>query len=481
MAAEAGAPFDLEHGPLVRGRIVRMAADDHVLLLTMHHIVSDGWSMGVLFRELGALYAAFRRGDASPLSDLPVQYADYAAWQRRWVEGEVLARQADYWRRTLAGAPELLEVPTDRPRPARPDHAGAEVRFELGPEATAALNALAQRHGATLFMALLAGWAAVLGRLSGQDDVVVGSPTANRGRTEIEDLIGFFVNTLALRVDLSGSPTVGELIGRVKARALEAQQHQDIPFEQVVEIVQPARSLSHSPLFQATFGWQGDAGGAPELEGVEIGSAGAAAEHEASTKFDLSLSLREEDGRIAGGLTYATALFDAATVERYAGYLRGMLEAMAADDDRPVEAIAILPADERRTVVESWNATEMDIPDVASIHQLFEAQVARTPGAVALEFEGERLTYAELNARANRLARHLAGRGVGPDVRVALCAERGVEMPVGLLAVLKAGGAYVPLDPSYPEERLRYMLWSASTPTRRSGRSSRPATWATAG
>jgi hypothetical protein len=253
---EASAPFDLARGPLVRGRLVRMAADDHALLLTMHHIVSDGWSMGVLYRELGALYAAFARGEGDPLPPLPVQYADYAVWHRRWVEGPVLEAQAEYWTETLAGAPELLELPTDHPRPAKQDFAGASVSVELDEALTAALKALSQRHGATLFMTLLAGWAAVLARLSGQDDVVIGTPSANRGHAEIEELIGFFVNTLPVRVDLSGAPTVAELLQRVQTRALEAQRNQDIPFEQVVERVRPARSLAHTPLFQVMFAWQ---------------------------------------------------------------------------------------------------------------------------------------------------------------------------------------------------------------------------------
>ncbi|HEX2189524.1 MAG TPA: amino acid adenylation domain-containing protein, partial [Longimicrobiaceae bacterium] len=349
---EASAPFDLARGPLVRGRLIRMAADDHVLLLTMHHIVSDGWSMGVLHRELGALYAAFARGEADPLPPLPVQYADYAAWQRRWLEGEVLQRQADYWRETLAGAPELLELPTDHPRPARQDFAGASLKVELDEALTAALKTLSQRHGATLYMTLLAGWAAVLSRLSGQDEVVVGTPTANRGRADVEELIGFFVNTLALRVDLSGAPTVAEALGRVKARALEAQQNQDIPFEQVVELVQPARSLAHSPLFQVMFAWQNAPASRLELPGLRL-SAGDAAPR-ATAKLDLLLSLWEDEGRIAGEVEYATSLFEQATVERWLGYLRRMLEAMAADDGLGIDRLPMLAETERALVLREW-------------------------------------------------------------------------------------------------------------------------------
>ena len=455
MADEAEAPFDLARGPLFRGRLIRMAPEDHVLLLTMHHIVSDGWSMGVFTRELGALYEAFRRGEGDPLPPLPIQYADYAAWQREWVEGEVLGEQAEYWKAALSGAPELLELPADHPRPARPDHAGASLKVELDEQLTAALKALGARHGTTPFMTLLAGWAVVLSRLSGQQEVVVGTPTANRGRAEVEELIGFFVNTLALRVDLSGSPTVAELLERVRARALEAQQHQDIPFEQVVERVQPARSLSHTPLFQVMFAWQNAPAGL-ELPGLRVGGVNVPRPYPA--KFDLTLWLGEAEGRISGALTYATALYERATVERHLAYLRRVLESMAEDPHRRVDGIGLLPAAERARVLHEWNGTEMPYPADACIHELFEAQVERAPDAVAVSYEGGSLTYGELNGRANRLARFLAGRGVGPDVRVGLCAERGPEMAVALLAVLKAGGAYVPLDPSYPADRLRFML-----------------------
>ncbi len=456
VAEEAAAPFDLAAGPLIRGRLVRRADDEHVLAVTMHHIVSDGWSMGVLVKELSTLYGAFARGEADPLAPLPVQYADYAAWQRRWVDGEVLREQAEYWKTTLAGTPELLELPADRPRPAQQSHAGAYAPLVLDEELTERLRALSQRHGATLYMTVLAGWAATLGRLSGQDDVVIGSPTANRGRAEIEGLIGFFVNTLALRVDLSGAPTVGGLLERVKARALEAQAHQDIPFEQVVELVQPARSLAHTPLFQVMFAWMNAPMGTLELPGLTLGAAGTSPH--VTAKFDLLLTLSESDGRIAGGVEYATALFDAATVERYLGYLRRVLEAMADGDEQPLDRLPLLPPAERRQVVHAFNDTAAPFPSDACIHELFEAQVERTPGAIAVAFEGTQVSYAELNGRANRLAHHLRALGVGPDARVAICLERSVEMVVGLLAILKAGGAYVPIDPAYPEDRLRYML-----------------------
>jgi amino acid adenylation domain-containing protein len=464
-AAEANERFDLEHGPLIRGRLVRVADEEQVLLLTMHHIVSDAWSMDVLARELTALYAAYRAGEPNPLSPLPVQYADYAAWQRQWVDGEVLAGQAAYWRETLAGAPDVLALPTDRPRPARADYAGDSISIALDPELTASLKALSRRHGTTLFHVVLAGWAAVLSRLSGQTDVVIGTPTANRNCEEVEGLIGFFVNTLALRVDLSDAPSVAELLGRVKTRALEAQANQDIPFEQVVELVQPARSLAHSPLFQVMFAWQtASDGGGLELEGLEhqrVGMVSRGAQRTAShqtAKFDLTLALREQGGRVVGGVTYATALFERETVERHLGHLRTLLEAMVADEARAVDRLPMLPPAEWRWLVEEFNATATEYPREFCAHQQFERQAARAPDAVALVHEDQRLSYGELNARANRLAHHLRSLGVGPEVRVALCAERSVEMIVALVAVLKAGGAYVPLDPSYPPERLRFML-----------------------
>ncbi|MBB4636054.1 non-ribosomal peptide synthetase [Longimicrobium terrae] len=459
IAAEMAAPFDLEHGPLIRARLILLAEDDCVLALTMHHIVSDAWSMGVLTRELSALYEAFKRGEPDPLPELPVQYADYAAWQRQWVDGDVLRDQTAYWTRMLAGAPELLDVPTDRPRPARMDPAGAIVGLALDEELTAGLKALSRRHGTTLFMTVLAGWAVVLARLSGREDVVVGTPSAGRGRREIEGLIGFFVNTLALRMDLSGAPTVAELLGRVKARALEAQQHQDIPFEQVVERVDPVRSLAHHPLFQALFAWQSATEGGRQLSlsGVDMSGVGTVAAQVSAT-LDLSLSLREAGDRVVGGLRYAAALFDRETVERYAGYLRRVLEQMAADDGQRVDQLTLMPAEERVRVLEEWNQTEADYAGPACIHMLFEAQVARTPDAVAVTFVGDHLTYAELDQRANRLAHHLRSLGVGPEVRVGISLERGPEMMTGLLAILKAGGAYIPMDPSYPAERLAYML-----------------------
>ena len=453
---EANTPFDLAHGPLIRGRLVKLGEQEHVLLITMHHIVSDGWSQGVLARELGSLYEAYRAGNADPLPALPIQYADYAVWQRRWLEGGELQRQGTYWEQALAGAPTLLSLPTDRARPAQQDYAGGSVEVIFDDTLSAGLRKLSQRHGTTLFMTVLAGWSALLSRLSGQEEVVVGSPVANRTRSEVEGLIGFFVNTLALRVEVSGA-TVSELLGRVKSQVLEAQAHQDLPFEQVVERVRPVRSLSHSPVFQAALSWLNTeaVGLSLELEGLTIEGVDAG---QAAAKFDLTLELRETSEGLAGSLDYATALFDRETIERYLGYLHRLLKAMVENDSQQVSQIALLGEDERVRLLESWNETKAAYPDASTIQGLFEAQVRRTPEAIAVEHEGRQVSYAELNARANRVAHALIGLGVGPDARVGLCAERSVELVIGLLGILKAGGGYVPLDPSYPQDRLAYML-----------------------
>ncbi|MGA4098985.1 amino acid adenylation domain-containing protein, partial [Ralstonia nicotianae] len=454
--AEARAPFDLEQGPLIRGRLVKLGEQEHVLLITMHHIVSDGWSQGVLARELGMLYEAYRSGGEDPLPALPIQYADYAVWQRRWLEGGELQRQGTYWEQALAGAPTLLSLPTDRARPAQQDYAGGSVEVIFDDTLSAGLRKLSQRHGTTLFMTVLAGWSALLSRLSGQEEVVVGSPVANRTRSEVEGLIGFFVNTLALRVEVSGA-TVSELLGRVKSQVLEAQAHQDLPFEQVVERVRPVRSLSHSPVFQAALSWLNTeaVGLSLELEGLTIEGVDAG---QAAAKFDLTLELRETSAGLAGSLDYATALFDRATIERYLGYLQRLLAAMVENDSQQVSRIGLLDEGERAQLLESWNETKAAYPDASTIHGLFEAQVRRTPEAIAVVHEGQQVSYAELNARANRVAHALRRLGVGPDARVGLCAERSVELVIGLLGILKAGGGYVPLDPSYPQDRLAYML-----------------------
>nr|WP_248141654.1 non-ribosomal peptide synthetase [Burkholderia gladioli] len=455
---EARTPFDLTCGPLIRARLIRLSDQDHLFLLTLHHIVSDGWSMGIFFRELSALYTAFCQGLPDPLPPLSIQYPDYAAWQRQWLTGERLHTQAEHWRSTLADAPVLLALPGDRPRPPQQTFAGAAVPVLIDAELTQGLKRLGHRHGTTLFMTLLAAWAAVLARLSGQDDLVIGTPVANRNRIELEPLIGFFVNTLALRIDLTGAPTVTELLARVRQLTLAAQDHQDLPFEQVVEIVQPPRRLDHTPLFQVMFAWQNNDPGVLELPGLNIGPAGPSHNQ---IKFDLDLSLRETGDAIAGSIGYATALFDASTIERQRGYLLALLRAMVADDAQSVARIDVLSADERELLLETWNRTDTPYPAHLCVHQLFEQQVQRTPEAIALVWEEQSLTYDQLNIQANRLAHRLIELGVRPDTRVALCAERSPAMVIALLAILKAGGAYVPLDPAYPGERLSHILHDA--------------------
>ncbi|WP_244541532.1 condensation domain-containing protein, partial [Rhizobium tibeticum] len=367
---EAHTPFDLAGGPLIRGRLIRMSDDDHVFLLTQHHIVSDGWSMGVLVRELSQFYRAFAAGQDDPLPPLAIQYPDYAAWQRQWLSGERRQTQAQYWRDTLYGAPARLALPTDRARPAQQSFAGASVPVVIDADLTRGLKRLSRQQGTTLFMTVLAAWAAVLSRLSGQDDLVIGVPSANRGRREIEELIGFFVNTLALRVDLSGEPSVSELLERTRRTALAAQEHQDLPFEQVVDIVQPPRHLDHTPLFQVMLAWQNNTVESLDLAGLSVGAAG---EEFDQVKFDLELSLGEHGEEIAGTFGYATALFDEATIERQRGYLLALLRAMVADAGQPVGRIDLLPDDERTYLLEDLNRTAAPYPSDLCIHELFEA------------------------------------------------------------------------------------------------------------
>ncbi|AJX09585.1 non-ribosomal peptide synthetase [Burkholderia pseudomallei] len=451
--AHASAPFDLSRDLPVRVLLLQLEDEAHVVQVVMHHIASDGWSVGVFLQELSALYGSFIAEQGDPLAPLPLQYADYAAWQRRWLASGQLEKQGAFWQTNLSGAPTLLELPTDRPRPPKQSHAGASVEVKLGAALSERVKRLSQRHGVTPYMTLLSSWAAVLSRLSGQEEVVIGSPVAGRNRTEVEALIGFFVNTLALRLDLSSEPTVGELLKRTKAQVLSAQAHQDLPFDQVVERVKPPRSTAHPPLFQVMFVWQNMPAGELTIPGLTIRAVETPLQ---TAQFELTLSLREAGDDIVGHLNYASALFDESTVRRYVTYWRRLLEGMTAGPANvSVARLPLLDEAERKQVVYAWNATERDYPIEQCIHQLFEAQVDRKPEAIALTFDGQRLSYAELNARANRLAHYLQGRGVGPDRLVALCAERGIEMVVGLLAILKAGGAYVPLDPAYASDRLR--------------------------
>ncbi|KAG9576738.1 hypothetical protein KCV01_g17296, partial [Aureobasidium melanogenum] len=451
---EIGMPFDLSTGPLVRARWIALGEEDQVFLLTQHHIVSDGWSVGVLMKELSQLYTAFAEGKEDPLPALSIQYPDYAAWQRTWLDAERLAVQSAYWKRQLAEAPALLALPTDRPRPAQQSFTGARLPVSLDAATSTTLKALGQGQGATLFMTVLAAWASVLGRWSGQDDLVIGIPSANRGQAQIEPLIGFFVNSLALRIDLSGTPSVAELLERVRQTAVEAQTYQDLPFEQVVDAVQPPRRLDHTPIYQVMLAWENNDLGEGNLAGVACEGLSVPW---TPVKYDVELNLGEREGRIEGELRYATALFDEATMVRHRDALLRVLRAMAADGAQAVGRIELLGEDERRLLLETWNATERAYPQDTCIHQLFEDQAERMPEAIALIAGEERISYGELNARANRLAHRLIEEGTKPGDRIAICAGRSVGLVVAELAVLKSGAIYVPIDPEMPAERQAWM------------------------
>ncbi|MFC4047500.1 amino acid adenylation domain-containing protein, partial [Dactylosporangium siamense] len=457
--ADATVPFDLAAGPLLRARLLRTAPDSHVLSIVVHHVVADEWSTGILRRELGACYEAFRRGEAAPLSPLRVQYADFAVWQRHWLTGDVLAVQLDHWQRQLAAAP-TLDFPTDRPRTAQRSSDGANVEFEIPRPLVAALEVVAARQGASMFMKLYAAFCVLLGRYAGQDDVVVGTPIANRNRAETEDLVGFFVNTLVLRTDLSGDPTFGELLGRVRRTALDAYGHQDLPFERLVDELGIPRDRFRTPLFQVLFnyiardprdegeGWGADSGDLVELPGGVV-------------RFDLALTLIEHaDGRVAGGFEYATALFDHATIQRLVGHFMELLSGVAGDAGRRLSDLGVLTAAEAVELV-GWNDTAVDIPPAGGVHELISARAVSDPDVVAVVCGGERLTYGELESWSDGVAGHLAGLGVGPESVVGLRFGRGVGMVVAVLAVWKAGAAFVPLDPEYPRERLEFMTADA--------------------
>ncbi|HEX2187823.1 MAG TPA: condensation domain-containing protein, partial [Longimicrobiaceae bacterium] len=461
VSEDATRPFDLSAGPLFRLKLLRLGTEEHVLLACMHHIVCDEWSVGVLLRELSALYAAHREGGRSPLPELAVQYADFAVWQRQVLQGEALERQMAYWRERLAGAPAQLELPTDRPRPAVQTYRGAHEQIDLPGELLDRLRAVGRSEGATLFMTLLGAFQVLLSRYAATDDVVVGSPIAGRTRREVEELIGFFLNTLVLRTDLGGDPGFRGVLRRVRGVTLGAYEHQEVPFERLVEELQPQRSLSHAPLFQVMFVLKGAEALEGGLPGVEMEGLGA---ENGTSKFDLTLSMAAHADGLSAGLEYNTELFERGTIRRMLEHLERVLEQLAGDADRPLSALELLGDAERRQVVEAWNRTEAEYPAGRCVHELFEAQATRTPDAVALSYADGSLTYGELDRRANRLAHHLRGLGVGPDQRVALCLERGPEMMSALLGILKAGAAYVPLDPAYPPQRLAYMLEDSGAP-----------------
>ncbi len=454
---DAARPFDLAAGPLFRAALLLTGAAEQRLLTTVHHIAWDGWSTGVLLGELSTLYRAFAAGLPSPLEELAIQYADFAAWQRRWLAGPLMQTQLAYWRQQLAGAAEAIDLPTDRPRPAAETSRGSLFSTPLPPALAAGARALARRQGSTLFMVLLSGFAALLQRAAGETDLLVGSPVAGRSRTEIEALVGFFVNTLVLRADLAGDPRFDTLIARVREMALAAYAHQDLPFERLVEELQPQRSLARSPLFQVGFALGVEetvrelAPGLPLRElFVETGT----------SRFDLTLAIEGQGDALAAHFEYRTDLFDRATVERWAGHLAHLLTAAVASPDLALSRIDLLPAAERHQVSREWNDTAAAAAPGACLHELFEAQAARTPEAVALVSPDgrQRLQYREVDARAEALARRLRALGVGPEVPVGVLVDRTVELVVALLAVLKAGGAYVPIDPAYPRHRVAVLL-----------------------
>ncbi|HVG17568.1 MAG TPA: amino acid adenylation domain-containing protein [Blastocatellia bacterium] len=454
-AEEAQRPFDLSEGPLFRVKLLKMAEDDHILLSTMHHIVADGWSMGILLREVQALYESFSKGEASPLAEPDIQYADYACWQREWLQGEVLEQQISYWKTKLADSESLLELPTDRPRPPVLTFRGASLPVALSETLTDQLKTLSRNNGATLFMVMLAAYQALLSRYTGRQEIVVGSPIAGRNRVELENLIGFFINTLALRADLSGKPSFRELLGRVRQVALEAYTYQDLPFEKLVEELNPERSLSHTPLFQVAFGLQHSSGEEFQLPGLDLSSAEAQG---LTAKFDLVLTMVETGQRLTGSLRYNTDLFDFTTAARMLGHFETMLKGIVGNPDESIALLPILTEAELHQMLIEWNDTAVEYPESRLMHEIFEEQVGRNPSAIAAIFEDDELTYDQLNRRANQLAHHLRSMGIGPDSPVGIYMERSLDLIVGLLGILKAGGAYVPLDPAYPLERLAFML-----------------------
>ncbi|MBW4637352.1 MAG: amino acid adenylation domain-containing protein [Gloeocapsa sp. UFS-A4-WI-NPMV-4B04] len=455
--AKSQYPFDLTADILLRVTVFQLDSTDHILLLNLHHIIADGWSIGVLIREMSTLYAAFNFSKPSPLPELPIQYADFAHWQREWLQGEVLELQLSYWRSQLANLP-LLNLPTDRTRPAVQTYRGATHTLEVSKSLTTSLEALGQQAGVTLFMTLLAAFQTLLHRYTGQLDIVVGSPIANRNRAELEPLIGFFVNSLVLRTDLSGNPTFRELLEQVREVTLGAYAHQDLPFEKLVQELHPARDLSRHPLFSVAIALQNTPITALELPGLALSQFDV---DSATSRLDLELHLWQTPAGLQGQVIYSTDLFDSNTITRMLGHFQTLLAGIVADPEQKLIKLPILTAAERQQLLVEWNNTEKDYSCNQCIHELFEAQVNKTPEATALVYQDEQLTYKELNDRSNQLAHYLQKLGVVPEAKVGICVERSLLMVVGILGILKAGGAYVPLDPIYPSERLKFILEDA--------------------
>ncbi|HSK76496.1 MAG TPA: condensation domain-containing protein, partial [Thermoanaerobaculia bacterium] len=457
-ALESRLPFDLEKGPLMRSCVFRCTDDEHLLLLVMHHIVSDGWSMGVLVNEIGALYPAFLAGQPSPLPELPIQYPDFALWQRRRLSGARLEAELDWWRSRLAGMSPVLELPADHPRQAVRSTRGAGRSFLIDPAALSELQALSRRHEATLFMTLLAGFFILLQRYTGEDDLAVATPIAGRTRSELGSLIGFFVNTLVLRTDLGGNPSFSDLLTRVRETTLSSYAHQELPFERLVEELAPERDLSRPPLVQVMFTMENAPEGTLEHPGIEIIPEGTGL---AASKFELTCTCREIEEGLFGMLDYSRELFEAPTMVRLGGHLERLLSGVLAEPQRPLAEIPLLAPGERHQLLAEWNDTEVDYPRGHRLHELVAAQAEKTPGAVAAVDENEQVTYRELVDRARQLAGHLAKLGVKPDGRVGVLLERSLAMVTGLLGVLEAGAAYVPLDPTLPGERLATLAENA--------------------
>ena len=460
-AEEARAPFDLTAGPLVRAKLLRQGEEEHVLLLTLHHIVSDGWSMGVLIREMKALYEAYAAGRESPLPELTIQYADYTQWQKQLVESDWLREELDYWWERLAPPPPVLELPADRPRPSAQTFNGSAETLTLPADMKDSLKALSLGEGVTLFMTLLAGFKVLLQRYTGQTDIAVGTPVAGRNNVETEGLIGFFANTLVLRTDLSGDPTFRELLKRVRETALGAYLHQNAPFERLIEQLHPARDLSHTPLFQVMMALQNAHAETLELTGLSLTLLDVPT---TTAKFDLLMFCEESEEGLKFTLEYNTDLFEPATIRRLLHRWQNLLAGVLAAPDARLSSLPLMGPDEQRKVLQTWNDTARDYAGPQLIHALFERQAEETPGAVAVRAGQGSLTYRELNERANRLAHYLLTLGVGPEVLVGVLLERSAEMVVSLLAVLKAGGAYVPLDPQYPAQRMSFIVEDTRAP-----------------
>lgn len=469
---EATTPFDLATGPMVRVRLLTLAPEDHLLLLTMHHIVFDGWSTDVIFRELGALYESFLAGRPSPLPELPVQYADFAVWQRQWLQGPRLQSQLDYWTKHLGSGHQALELPTDRPRAHSKTACEKRETVFLPPDFVQSLQAFAGREGVTLSMLLLAAFQAQLHRYTGCEDVRVGAPISGRTRRETEEMIGFFVNMLVMRADFSGGPTFRQLLARGRQTSLDAYAHQELPVEKLVEKLPGLRNAGGTNLFEVTFNLL-------NFTPAQLRIAGVEAEHcepgHHEKKFDLSLDLTPGERGLQADWNYDSGLFDAATIRRMAGHFQTLLAGVLREPDQPIATLPLLTGAERRQLLVEWNDTHAAYPDQSTYAQCFEAQVAKTPHSPAVAFRDQALTYAELDRRANRLAHRLQRLGVVPDTLVGVCVERSLELAVGLLAILKAGGAYLPLDPAYPKERLTHMLADSQTPVLITQKNSWPA------